>query len=267
MTEPTITLGQALAEYLQEVKAELRRTHEPFLRRYVDYNGETTLLSSLSGSHLERYAEQQISPADPAAADRVQALKAWFVYLKKRDYTEANLGVHIRARRTQLSRGAGGIRQEETPVEMTASGLATLHDERESLEAQRNEMRTAVEIARSDGDLRENAPYHAAREALAMIDNRVRQVDEALRRAVVVDRPGGDRAGVGSVVTITNLADDKVSEYRLVSAREANAADSKISVESPVGKQLLGRRPGEEVVVVTPRGEARFRVDNVSQTA
>ena len=100
-----------------------------------------------------------------------------------------------------------------------------------------------------------------------MIDNRVRQVDEALRRAVVVDRPGGDRAGVGSVVTITNLADDKVSEYRLVSAREANAADSKISVESPVGKQLLGRRPGEEVVVVTPRGEARFRVDNVSQTA
>lgn len=263
MTQPMITLGQALAEYLQEVKAELRRTHEPYLRRYVDYHGETTLLSALSGSHLERYAEQQISPADPAAGDRVQALKAWFVYLKKQNYTEANLGIHIRARRA-LVRTSTGSRQEDTPVEMTATGLVALQEERESLEAQRNEMRQAVEVARSDGDLRENAPYHAAREALAMIDNRVRQVDEALRRAVVVERPGGDRAGVGSLVTITNLADDKVIEYWLVSAREANAAERKISVESPVGKQLLGSRPGEEVSVTTPRGEARFRVESVS---
>ena len=67
-------------------------------------------------------------------------------------------------------------------------------------------------------------------------------------------------------MTVTNLEDEKQTTYQLVSAREANAADRKISVESPVGKELLGRRANDEVVVATPRGAIRYRVDLVSNT-
>jgi transcription elongation factor GreA len=262
MSSTPITLGQALAEYLQAVKPEVRRTHEQPVRRFVEYHSETTLLSSLTGSHIERYAEQQISSTDPAAGDRVQALKAWFVYLKKREYTQANLGIHIRTRRVQARTGAA-LRNEDQPVEMTRSGFETLQGELQHLETQRAELRQAVEIARSDGDLRENAPYHAAREALALVDSRVRQIEQSLKRATIVERATGDRASVGSVVKVLNLEDDKTFEYRLVSPREANAAERKISVESPVGKELLGRSPGDEVVVTTPRGAVRFRVEAV----
>jgi transcription elongation factor GreA len=264
MSSRQITLGQALAEYLQTLKPDVRRSHEQPIRRFVEYHAESTLVTSLSGSHVERYAEQQISIADPAAAERVQALKAWFVYLKKREYTEANLGVHIRARRAQASRTSSGPRVDETPVEMTRGGFEALQEELQDLERQRTELRQAVEHARSDGDLRENAPYHAAREALALVENRIRQIEESLRRATIVERPTGDRATVGSIVRVVNLDDEKTFEYRLVSPREANAAEKKISVESPVGRELLGRAPGDEVVVATPRGQVRFRIEAVA---
>jgi transcription elongation factor GreA len=263
MSSP-ITLGQARAEYLQSLKPEQRSSQDQAIRRFVEFHGESTLLSSLRGSHVEQYAEKEIQPTDPAAGDRVQALKGWFQYLKKKEYADVNLGVHIRARRVPASRGGNGpARQEDAPIEMTEAGRAQLQEELESLEAQRNELKQAVEVARSDGDLRENAPYHAAREALALVDNRYKTIEESLRRAVVVERSGGDRAGVGSLVKVVNLDDDKTFEYCLVSPREANASERKISIESPVGKELLGHRPGDEVIVSTPRGDVRFRIEAV----
>jgi len=79
----------------------------------------------------------------------------------------------------------------------------------------------------------------------------------------VVVQARDERSSVGSVVSVTNLDTNKTFDYTLVSAREANAAQQRISVESPVGRQLLGRRVGEEVLVSTPRGESRFRVEAV----
>lgn len=262
-----VTLGQALAEYLQAIKVEQRRTHETYVRKYVDYAGETTLVASLTGSRVELYAEAQIRHTDPAATERVAALKAWFQYLKKREYATANFGIHIRARKAPARAAGQSIaRNADTPIQMTEEGIAGLKVELASLTTQRSELVHAIELARQDGDLRENAPYHAAREALAFTDQRHRQVDEALRRAVVVDGAGrDDRSQVGSVVSVTNLEDEKRMEYRLVNAREANATERKISVDSPVGKQLLGRRAGDEVCVATPRGEVRFRVEAVAR--
>jgi transcription elongation factor GreA len=263
----TITLGQALAEYLQSLKtSDIRRIQEPPIRRFVDYQGESTVLSQLAPSQVEFYAEQQIKSTDPAAIERAQALKAWFQYLKKKEYTATNLGVHIRSRRVQSLKTGAALRDEDAPIEMTQVGFVALQQELEGLDQQRNEQRQAVEIARSDGDLRENAPYHAAREALALTDSRYKQIEESLRRAVVVERTNSDRASVGSVVKVVNLDDDRAFEYHLVSPREANAAERKISVESPVGKQLLGKSAGDEVAVTTPRGQVRFRIDSVGSS-
>jgi transcription elongation factor GreA len=156
-------------------------------------------------------------------------------------------------------------RQGEAPIEMTADGLTALKAEIEGMESQRADLVRSIEVARQDGDLRENAPYHAAREALAFHEQRMRTLNESLRRAVVVDRVDDDRSAVGSTVTVTNLDEEKQFNYTLVSAREANAAERKISVDSPVGRQLLGKRPGDEVRVETPRGEIKFRVDAVAQ--
>lgn len=261
-----MTLGDALKEYLQTLKPEQRRTQEPFIRKYVEYAGESQPLSSISGSRVESYAEAQIKQSDPNAPERVAALKAWFQFLRKRDYTPANFGVNVRAKRMAGRAGNGStVRRDETPIEMTVDGLEALQREMKDLEEQHIVLVKSVETARSDGDLRENAPYHAAREALAFNMNRRKQVEEALRRAVIVEkRAAEDRSAVGSLVSVTNVDEDRQYQYKLVSAREANAAERKISVDSPVGKQLLGRRPGETVAVATPRGEVKFRIDAVA---
>ncbi|MFN0095433.1 MAG: transcription elongation factor GreA [Dehalococcoidia bacterium] len=258
-----VTLGEALAEYINTLKAEQRRTHEFYVRKYVEHHGDGHLVMMITSSRVESYAEAQIRSSDPNAPERVAALKAWFQFLKKREYTPANLGVHIRVRKSGMRAGSLGLRPEEAPIEMTAEGLETLKREREVLTEQRPALVQAIEIARSDGDLRENAPYHAAREALAFAEQRARQVDNALKRAIIVERDNEDRTSVGSTVTVLDLDDEREQKYILVSAREANAAERKISVESPVGKQLLNRRVGEEVVVATPRGEKRYRIERI----
>lgn len=264
--KPAITVGQAFSQYLDSLKPEQRKKDESYVRRCVDYFGEAFLVGDLDGARVESFADAAIKSSDPAAPERVTALKGWFQFLKKKEFANANYGVNVRLKR-QAGRGStmpSVSRRHEAPVEVTADGLGTLQKESVELEQQRMELVRAIEHARQDGDLRENAPYHAAREALAFNENKRRQVEDTLRRAVVVDNVADGQASVGSTVHLTNMTEDRPVTYTLVSAREANFAEQKISVESPVGRQLLGRRTGDEVSVATPRGDVVFRIDRIA---
>lgn len=262
-----VTLGEAMAEFLQTLKPPQAANYAPYIRKFVETSG-MTFLTDLSGSRVESFAEREIRPSDPAAPDRVDALKKFFQYLKRKNYTPQNYGVHIRLRRTagraSTTVSANAVRVEQVKIEMTADGIEALKREYDELVKKTAELVSAVENARSDGDLRENAPYHAAREALAFHENKLRELEATLARAVAVEGTD-DRSTVGSTVRVVNLENQRQYEYVLVSAQEANASQLRISVESPVGKELLGRRPGEEVVVRTPRGETRFKIEAVRQ--
>lgn len=263
----SITLGEALEEYLGTLAPEAHNNASPFVRRYVEHAGHETAVAALTGARVESYAESQIQVSDPAAPQRVAALKAWFQYLKKRSYVEKNYGVHIRLRRS-AGRATAAHAVNEAPIEMTAEGLTNLQQEFDKLEDEVPALVKAISLAREDKDFRENAPLEAAREALAFNETRRREINATLRRAVAVDegKSAGDRSTIGSTVQVTRLDNERDTEYKLVSAREANAADRKISVESPVGKELLGRRPGDEVSVSVPSGVIQFRVTGVSNS-
>lgn len=263
-----VTLGDALSEYLQTLKPDVLHQHEMFVRKYVEHAGPDTVVAELTGSRVESYAEFSIKHTDPNASQRVAALKSWFQFLKKKNYAAANYGVHIRMRKPANSRvpGAPQVRLQAPPIEMTAEGIEDLKREFADLEGKIPDLIKNVEVARSDGDLRENAPYHAAREALAFADNRKKQIEEALKRAVVVDRSAKDQdlAAVGSTVAVTLLDKNFQVTYQLVGPREANAAEKRISVDSPVGRVLLGCRVGQEVEVAAPQGTMRYRIDAIS---
>ena len=262
------TLGQAFDDYVKTLKQN--ENYEGYVRRYVEHVGTDTLLSSLTGSRVESYAEQQIRSSDPKAPERVESLKHWFQFLKKRGYVESNFGVNIRVRRTGRTSGASAVRIEEKPIEMTAEGLETLRSELEKLTSQRSDLVQAVATAREDKDFRENAPLEAAREALAFADQRQKQIETTIKRAVVVSGKGGNVSAVGSTVKVVRLDDGKneAREFVLVSPREANAKENKISVESPVGKQLLGRTVSEEVHVTLPNSSVhRYRIDEIRHSS
>ncbi|MEX0756687.1 MAG: transcription elongation factor GreA, partial [Acidimicrobiia bacterium] len=118
----------------------------------------------------------------------------------------------------------------------------------------------------SHGDLRENAGFDAAKHDLAMTEKRIADLEAMLRQADVIDEDanaGGDEVRIGSTVLVDVEGDQE--RYTIVGAIEAKPAQGLISNESPVGRALLGLRPGEEAVAAAPRGEMRVRVIRIER--
>lgn len=261
----TATLADAFAQFLHSLRADNRLSYERYVRHYVQTVGEDQTAETITGPRVERYAEGNVKSTDPLAEARVTALKAWFQYLKKHNYTSQNFGTVIRLRRASRSRPAVSAVASDIPtLAVTPEGLTAMKEEFGELQQEVPALIEAIALAREDKDFRENAPLDAAREALAQNEARRRQLEGDIRRArVVEDDSAGERVAVGSSVTVTRLDSGKQFTYRLVGAREANAREGKISVDSPVGMELLGKSVDDEATVATPAGEMMFRVDSI----
>jgi transcription elongation factor GreA len=141
---------------------------------------------------------------------------------------------------------------------ISAEGKAKAEAELAHLkQARRQEIVEAIKAAREFGDLKENAEYHAARDAQAMNEARIRTLERQLAEAVVAEAAPGDEAGVGSVISYRDADGGEAREVTLVNALEADVAAGKLSVESPMGAALLGAGQGDEVTFETPRGDAK----------
>jgi transcription elongation factor GreA len=150
-------------------------------------------------------------------------------------------------------------------VILTPEGLANLKAELEHLSTtRRREVAARIKEAREFGDISENAEYDDAKNEQAMLEARIAQLEDKLRSAQVIDASdmSTDVVRVGSVVHVTDEA-GKESRYTIVGSAEAKPAEMKLSNESPVGKALVGRRRGEEVVFSTPKGERRLTINEI----
>jgi transcription elongation factor GreA len=149
---------------------------------------------------------------------------------------------------------------------MTQEGLQALRAELERLQTTgRQEIAQQIKTAREWGDLKENAEYHAAKNAQAHLETRIlrlrRQIDNA---RVVEAREGGDVVAFGTTVEVEDEQSAKRVSYRLVAQHEAAPAEGRLAFDSPVGSALQGKRVGDVAVVETPRGGRRLRVVSIS---
>jgi transcription elongation factor GreA len=147
---------------------------------------------------------------------------------------------------------------------MTAEGLEALRAEVERLETdERGRIAEQIKVARSFGDLKENAEYHAAKEAQAHLETKILQLRARLIDARVVEVTEGDVAGFGSSVVLVDEGTGRELRYTLVAQPEQDPSAGKVSVETPVGRALIGKRAGDVATITTPRGERRLRVRSV----
>ncbi|PWV53383.1 transcription elongation factor GreA [Chitinophaga sp. S165] len=130
----------------------------------------------------------------------------------------------------------------------------------------RAEIARAIAEAREKGDLKENAEYDAAKEAQGMHEAKLASLESAIATARVVEADSIDTSKVSILckVTITNMANKKTFTYQLVSEKEADLKQNKISVTSPIGKGLLGKTVGEIADVQAPNGSMKFKIDNIT---
>lgn len=148
---------------------------------------------------------------------------------------------------------------------LTLEGKEALKKELDLLvNVQRPDLAAKLAEAVAQGDLKENADYHDAKEKQAFLEGRIQQLEQMLRSAVIIEKDvNSSLVGMGSVVTIVEEGYDDEETYTIVGAAEANPSANKISNESPVGKALLGRSKGEKVKVKTPMGETVFKIKTV----
>ncbi len=124
----------------------------------------------------------------------------------------------------------------------------------------------AIAEAREKGDLKENAEYDAAKEAQGLLESRIRKFESEMATARILDATNIDTSKVTILtkVTITNLATGKTMTYQIVSEKEADLKASKISITSPIGKGLMGKKEGEVAEIQAPSGRISFKIDKIS---
>ena len=124
----------------------------------------------------------------------------------------------------------------------------------------------AIAEAKEKGDLKENAEYDAAKEAQGLLESKIAQMEGIIANTRIVDESTIDTSKVSVLtkVTLTNLNTKKQVIYKLVSENEADLKAGKISVTSPIGKGLLGKKPGDVAEVQAPAGVLKFKIDSIS---
>jgi transcription elongation factor GreA len=149
----------------------------------------------------------------------------------------------------------------------TTEGLQKLKDELHQLETvERKKCTAAVAEAREKGDLSENAEYDAAREAQALLEVKIGKLKELMVNARLVDESQLDlnKVSILTTVKIKNLKNNAMMSYTLVAEQEADLKSGKISVDSPIGKGLLGKKVGDKVDVSVPAGVIPFEIISIS---
>ena len=151
---------------------------------------------------------------------------------------------------------------EKEPI--TVSGLRNLKAELEDLKnIQRPKIVEAIAEARSHGDLKENAEYHAAKEQQALIESRVIAINDIIARANIIDVTQLENNGkviFGSTVTVKDLENKKKSSFKIVGKDEADVEKNLVYFRSPVGKSLIGKSVGDLVTVNTPSGDKNYKI-------
>ena len=146
---------------------------------------------------------------------------------------------------------------------MTAEGLEPLKVELHQLKAvERYAVIKAIAEAREHGDLSENAEYHAARERQSFIEGRISELEDIVSRADVIDlsKLSGTTVRFGAKVTVSDIDSDEEITYQLVGPYEADLKKHKISVQSPLGRALIGKTVGDTAEVTAPGGGKAYEV-------
>jgi transcription elongation factor GreA len=153
--------------------------------------------------------------------------------------------------------------QEQNGEPITQEGLDELKAELAELEGPaRKTMAARIKVAREEGDLKENAEYHVAKEDQAHMETKIKRLQERLRNAVVVEVStiDSDSFTFGRTAEVLDEGKGETNAWTLVGSTEANLAEGRLSAESPIGRALMDAKVGSTVKVETPKGDRSFKV-------
>ena len=256
-------LADALTQYLSNTASSVDSYAHSELHRFGRSIGLERSVEALAPPEVARYAEKVVASGGDIQG-RLAPLKEFLTFLKKKGFSSHSLAPHVKIPRA-TARAAAAVKTASEAIEMTAPGIQSLRDELSELKGRREGIIDTIRIAAADKDFKENAPLDAARETQGKAEGRISELEETLRRAVVlqVKRDPSGAARVGATVVLHDLSSGKNVTYTLVDSTEADPLGGKISIVSPVGSAVVGSKSGDEVAVQAPKGERRYKISSV----
>lgn len=262
-----LSLNQAFQTYVRQMPQDSKRAAQPEIAKFVRWIGAERMIDSIIPSEIGEYNEIfGAKTATRDATERLSTVKLFLTFLKKKEHIKVNLAQHLRLRKSRTSGKAIVLENPTRSVRLTLSGYNEMTKQLATLQEERVHLVEDIQRAAADGDVRENAPLEAAREAQGMTIGKIMELEATLKVAVILDHKGQDdtRVHIGSKIELTEISTDKTVKYQLVEPNEANPLASKISIVSPVGSAILGHKLGDEVKVKTPRGEQVYKISKTS---
>ena len=261
------TVEELARKYLMSLNEKQRIAQQAEISRFVRWLKPGACLDELKAEDVERYQEQfERTGAD---SGRLEPIRTFLAAAHKQGHGSFNLGKFIRIKRSSRKAAAAKI-DESAPIteettHITRDGYETLKAELDHLTTtKRAEIAHELSEARMDKDFRENAPFDAAKQHQAEIENRIRFLERILATAQIVEgTTNGNKVGLGSSVVLRDLTHDEELSYTLVGTSEANPRLGRISIISPVGRALMDRAAGEEFEVEAPAGTITYRVEQI----
>ena len=145
---------------------------------------------------------------------------------------------------------------------VTASGYEQLKNDLETLKSQgRKDVAEKIKVARSYGDLSENAEYDEAKKEQAFVEGEIIRLEKMVKEAIIIDeKANDDKVSMGHIVTVYDYEMEEEFEVQLVGYTDVDPSQNKISHESPIGSALLGKTAGEDAIASTPDGDLKLKV-------
>lgn len=254
-----LTLDDLANEFLETLTQRKRQKVEPAVFKFVRWFGKESLAKKITGQQVEQYAHEL---SITAATESSPHVRAFLNFAHKQGTFQLSLAPSFRVRKSTIT-AKEGPKRARVVSHLTKEGLENIESEVKELKSQRPALAEAINRAAADKDFRENAPLEAAREAQGRVESRIMELEQLLRTAEVLKEEqarSDSRVAIGRTVALENMTNGSKVQYKLVSPSEAKISEGKISIASPVGKAVLGKSGGDEVVVAAPAGAMRFRI-------
>ncbi len=258
------SLGEAASRFLANLPPEERGMSQQEIHKFVRWYGGERPFAGLTAPEVANYAEH-LSLSDTDYIRKLELIRAFLVYTKKEGWSKGNLAIHLKAKKGKTGFRSSSRRGLPQTIPLTQQGYAELEAELAALKGKRPQAIDEMRRAAADKDFRENAPLEAAREQRGYLEGRIRELEEALKSAVVIDgkQKAALKVNIGDSVILRDLASGEELRYTLVSPREVDPTKGKISVASPIGKAIIGHGQGEVIEVTVPAGKLRYEITQI----
>jgi transcription elongation factor GreA len=264
--EENLCLGEAAVQYLAKLSTKERDSNQPEVYKFARWCGWESPFSRLAGPAVAGYAEQ-LSVSDTDYTHKLELIRAFLAFAKKTGWSQTNLGIHLKAKKGKNSPVAAPARHAKEQVTLTQQKHDELKVELDELKNKSQKLMRDIQTAAADKDFRENAPLHAAREERGHVEGRIKELEETLKAATIIEEKKSYtlKSVVGDSIVVIDLSCNEECCYMLVDPREVNPSRGKISIASPLGKALLGKQDGQEIEITAPAGKLRYRIIRIER--